>query len=66
MNYDYPAKVAMLKELIREQEHSLAGLPRKRSWRPSEKAMAAVMYQKRKAIAEQIIEDLYRIQSLEH
>lgn len=65
MNYTYADKCAVLNDFILQQNENIRAVERKRSWRPSERAMAAATYEKRKAVARQIIEDLDRLEGLE-
>jgi hypothetical protein len=65
MNYTHDTKRAVLYDAIRRDEEALKFLPRKRSWTPVQKAMAAAEYKKRIAVFEQVIEDIHRLESLE-
>lgn len=65
MSIDYDVKYALLTDFVLLQKENLRAVDRKRSWRPSEKAMAAATYEKRIAIAKEIIEDLARLEGLD-
>ena len=65
MKHSFDTKRALVSTLIAQQQENYKKVPRKRSWRASEKAMASAEYLKRIEVFEQILDDLNRLEGLE-
>ena len=66
MRWNYDTKRALVTDLIAQQQENYKNVPRKRSWRASEKAMASAEYRKRIEVFQQILDDLNKLEGLEN
>jgi hypothetical protein len=64
MNHTYDEKYTVLADFILQQKENIRMVERKRTWRDSVKAMSIATFERRIAIAEEIGEDLARLEGL--